>query len=184
MAWGSFGNADGQFYFARGIAVDETDGTVYVVDMGNHRLQKFDTSTNFLPQLLGKWGTKGQEPGQFWNPWGVTVDRDGFVYITDTGNHRIQKFDRDGNFETQWGGFGGGRGQLNFPYGIAVDRRGSIFVLDSSNFRVQQFMTADEGELQLREQTEVSESESSALEEKKVIQQDAPGTHLWSTPKQ
>jgi len=184
MAWGSFGNADGQLYFARGIAVDENDGTVYVVDMGNHRIQKFDTSTNFLPQLLGKWGTKGQEPGQLWNPWGVAVDRDGFVYVTDTGNHRIQKFDRDGNFETQWGGFGGGRGQFNFPYGLAVDRRGAIFVLDSSNFRVQQFMTSDEGELQLREQAEVSESESSALEEKKTIQQDAPGTHLWSMPKQ
>jgi len=45
-------------------------------------------------------------------------------------------------------------------------------------------MTADEGELQLREQAEVSESESSALEEKKTILQDAPGTHLWSMPKQ
>src|SRR5437867_2275655 len=184
MAWGSFGNADGQFYFCRGIAVDESDGAVYVVDMGNHRIQKFDTSTNFLPQLLVRWGTKGQEPGQFWNPWGIAVDRDGFVYVTDTGNHRVQKFDRDGNFETQWGGFGGARGQFNFPYGIAVDRRGSTFVLDSSNFRVQQFMTADEGELQLREQPEVAESESSALEEKKTIQQESPGTHLWSTPKQ
>ena len=183
MSWGSFGNADGQLYFARGIAVDENDGAVYVVDMGNHRVQKFDTSTNFLPQLLVKWGTKGQEPGQFWNPWGITVDRDGFVYVTDTGNHRVQKFDRDGNFETQWGGFGGARGQFNFPYGLAVDRRGAIFVLDSSNFRVQQFMTADEGELQLREQAEVAESEASALEEKKTIQQETPGTHLLSTPK-
>ena len=106
------------------------------------------------------------------------------MYVTDTGNHRVQKFDRDGNFETQWGGFGSARGQFNFPYGIAVDRRGSIFVLDSSNFRVQQFMTADEGELQLREQAEVAESETSALEEKKTIQQETPGTHLWSTPKQ
>src|SRR2546422_150294 len=184
MAWGSFGNADGQLYFARGIAVDESDGAVFIVDMGNHRVQKFDTSTNFLPQLLAKWGTKGQEPGQFWNPWGIAVDRDGFVYVTDTGNHRVQKFDRDGNFETQWGGFGSARGQFNFPYGIGVDRRGSIFVLDSSNFRVQQFMTADEGELQLREQAEVAESESSALGEKKTIQQETPGTHLWSTPKQ
>jgi tripartite motif-containing protein 71 len=184
MSWGSFGNADGQFYFARGIAVDETDGAIYVVDMGNHRLQKFDTSTNFLPQLLGTWGTKGQEPGQFWNPWGVAVDRDGFIYVTDAGNHRIQKFDRDGNFETQWGGFGGQRGQFNFPYGIAVDRRGSVFVLDSSNFRVQQFMTADEGEMQLREQAEVAESESSALLEKKPLAEEAEGTHLWSTPKQ
>src|SRR3989454_902885 len=184
MAGGSFGKADGQLYFARGIAVDESDGAVFIVDMGNHRVQKFDTSTNFLPQLLAKWGTKGQEPGQFWNPWGIAVDRDGFVYVTDTGNHRVQKFDRDGNFETQWGGFGSARGQFNFPYGIGVDRRGSIFVLDSSNFRVQQFMTADEGELQLREQAEVAESESSALEEKKTIQQETPGTHLLSTPKQ
>ena len=45
-------------------------------------------------------------------------------------------------------------------------------------------MTADEGELQLREQAEASESVSSALEEKKAIQLDAPGTHLWSMPKQ
>ncbi len=184
MAWGSFGNADGQFYFCRGIAVDESDGAVYVVDMGNHRIQKFDTSTNFLPQLLGTWGTKGQEPGQFWNPWGIAIDRDGFLYVTDAGNHRIQKLDRDGNFETQWGGFGGSPGQFNFPYGVAVDRRGAIFVLDSSNFRVQQFMPADEGELQLREQAEVAESESSALLEKKPLAQDAEGTHLWSTPKQ
>ena len=184
MAWGSFGNADGQFYFARGITVDENDGAVYVVDMGNHRIQKFDTSTNFLPQLLAKWGTKGQEPGQFWNPWGIVCDRDGFLYVTDAGNHRVQKFDRDGNFETQWGGFGGAPGQFNFPYGIAVDRRGSIFVLDSSNFRVQQFMTADEGEMNLREQAEVAESESAALLEKKDVKPEPEGTHLWSMPKQ
>ncbi len=184
MVWGSFGNADGQFYFARGIAVDENDGAVYVVDMGNHRIQKFDTSTNFIPQLLGKWGTKGQEPGQLWNPWGVACDRDGFLYVTDAGNHRVQKFDRDGNFETQWGGFGGAPGQFNFPYGITVDRRGSVFVLDSSNFRVQQFMPSDEGELNLREQAEATESESSALSENKAAKPEPEGTHLWSTPKQ
>jgi len=157
---------------------------VYVVDMGNHRIQKFDTSTNFLPQLLAKWGTKGQEPGQFWNPWGIACDRDGCIFVTDTGNHRIQKFDRDGNFETQWGGFGGASGQFNFPYGIAVDRRGSIFVLDSSNFRVQHFMTSDEGEMDLREQAEVAESESAALLEKKDVKPEPEGTHLWSMPKQ
>lgn len=184
MSWGSFGNADGQFYFARGIAVDENDGTVYVVDMGNHRIQKFDTSTNFLPQLLAKWGTKGQEPGQLWNPWGITCDRDGFLFVSDAGNHRIQKFDRDGNYETQWGGFGGAPGQFNFPYGLAVDRRGSVFVLDSSNFRVQQFMPSDEGELQLREQAEVAESESSAVSDQKLTKPEPEGTHLWSMPKQ
>src|SRR5207253_2347298 len=116
--WGMFGTAPSNFQSPTGIAVDEKN-VVYVCDTGNHRIQKFDTSTNFLPQLLGTWGTKGQEPGQFWNPWGIAIDRDGFLYVTDAGNHRIQKLDRDGDFETQWGGFGGSRGQFNFPYGVA-----------------------------------------------------------------
>src|SRR5438105_15814417 len=148
MAWGSFGNADGQFYFARGIAVDENDGTVYVVDMGNHRVQKFDTSTNVLPQLIAKWGGGGpghasspqaQEAGQLRSPGGIAVDGNGDVYVTDTGNHRVEKFDREGNFMTQWGVFGNGDGLFNFPYGIAVDWRGCIFVVSSSNTRVLQF---------------------------------------------
>jgi DNA-binding beta-propeller fold protein YncE len=161
MQWGSFGNSDGQFYFPRGIAVDPADGAVYVVDMGNHRIQKFDTSTNVLPQLLLKIGgglgpghasnPQAQEPGQFRSPWGVVVDGRGDVYITDTGNHRVQKFDREGNFITQWGGFGNQDGQFNFPYGIAVDGRGSVFVVDSANSRVQQFMPAEEGGERLQE---------------------------------
>ena len=78
----------------------------------------------------------------------------GDVYITDTGNQRVQKFDREGNFITQWGGFGNGLGQMNFPYGIGVDAHGSVFVVDSANTRVQQFMPAEEGEELLKEQTE------------------------------
>jgi tripartite motif-containing protein 71 len=168
MAWGSFGNGDGQFYFPRGIAVDQNDGSVYVVDMGNHRIQKFDTSTNVLPQLLTKWGGSAeaghassplaQEAGQLRSPWGVAVDGAGDVYVTDTGNHRIEKFDREGNFISQWGGFGNGDGQFNFPYGITVDTKGSVFVVDSGNTRVQQFMPADEGSERLQEEAEASET--------------------------
>ena len=164
MAWGSFGNGDGQFYFPRGVAVDQEDGTVYVVDMGNHRIQKFDTSTNVLPQLLTKWGgspsaghassSLAQEAGQLRSPWGIAVDGAGDVYVTDTGNHRIEKFDREGNFITQWGGFGNGDGQFNFPYGIAVDAKGSVFVVDSGNTRVQQFMPADEGSERLQDEAD------------------------------
>ena len=165
MQWGSFGNNDGQFYFARGIAVDQNDGAVYIVDMGNHRIQKFDTSTNVLPQLLAKWGggigaghassAQAQEPGQFRSPWGISVDELGDVYVSDTGNQRIQKFDNDGNFVTQWGGFGNAQGQFNFPYGISLDSRGSVFVVDSGNMRVQQFMPAADAEEQLQEEETV-----------------------------
>jgi DNA-binding beta-propeller fold protein YncE len=82
------------------------------------------------------------------------VDGQGDVYVTDTGNQRVQKFDREGNFITQWGGFGGGDGQFNFPYGIVVDARGSVFVVDSGNTRVQQFMPAEEGSERLQEEAE------------------------------
>ncbi len=164
MQWGSFGSNDGQFYFPRGVAVDPADGAVYVVDMGNHRIQKFDTSTNVLPQLLTKWGgglgpghassPQAQEAGQLRNPWGIAVDAHGDVYVTDAGNQRVQKFDREGNFITQWGGFGTGDGQFNFPYGIALDHRGGVFVVDSANNRVQQFMPAEEGSERLQEEAE------------------------------
>ncbi len=166
MSWGSFGNGDGQFYFPRGVAVDQSDGAVYVVDMGNHRVQKFDTSTNVLPQLLTKWGGSveaghassplSQEAGQLRSPWGIAVDGAGDVYVSDTGNHRIEKFDKEGNFITQWGGYGNGDGQFNFPYGIAVDAKGSVFAVDSGNTRVQQFMPADEGSERLQEEAEAA----------------------------
>jgi DNA-binding beta-propeller fold protein YncE len=178
MAWGSFGNGDGQFYFPRGIAVDQNDGAVYVVDMGNHRIQKFDTSTNVLPQLLTKWGGSAeaghassplaQEAGQLRSPWGVAVDGAGDVYVTDTGNHRVEKFDREGNFITQWGGFGNGAGQFNFPYGIAVDAKGSVFVIDSGNTRVQQFMPAEEGSERLQEEAEALAELDKAQQGQKV----------------
>jgi len=177
MQWGSFGSGDGQFYFPRGITVDPADGAVYVVDMGNHRIQKFDTSTNVLPQLLAKWGggigpghassPQAQEAGQFRSPWGITVDASGDVYVTDTGNHRVQKFDREGNFITQWGGFGTGDGQFNFPYGIAVDPRGCIFVADSGNTRIQQFMPAEEGSERLREEAEAAAALAKEAETRK-----------------
>ncbi|MCZ6799765.1 MAG: 6-bladed beta-propeller [Nitrospirae bacterium] len=165
MQWGSFGNTDGQFYFARGVAVDQADGMVYIVDMGNHRVQKFDTSTNVLPQLVAKWGggigaghassPQAQEPGQFRSPWGIAVDGQGDVFVTDTANQRIQKFDRDGNFITQWGGFGNSQGHFNFPYGIGIDAKGCVFAVDSGNMRVQHFMPAEEAVDILKEEEEI-----------------------------
>jgi DNA-binding beta-propeller fold protein YncE len=97
-----------------------------------------------------------QEAGQLRSPWGIAVDGAGDVYVTDTGNHRVEKFDKEGNFITQWGGFGNGDGQFNFPYGIAVDAKGSVFVIDSGNTRVQQFMPAEEGGERLQEAAETA----------------------------
>jgi DNA-binding beta-propeller fold protein YncE len=61
------------------------------------------------------------------------------VYVADSGNNRIQKFDSDGNFMTKWGSSGSGDGEFSGPDGIAVDTSGNVYVSDFRNDRVQVF---------------------------------------------
>jgi DNA-binding beta-propeller fold protein YncE len=83
--------------------------------------------------------------GQFNEPWGVAVDRAGNVYVSDTWNHRIQKFTGEGQFLTAWGTFGSTGGELGQealfygPRTVAVGRDGNISVMDTGNKRVQVF---------------------------------------------
>ncbi|MEZ4570571.1 MAG: hypothetical protein R2849_09645 [Thermomicrobiales bacterium] len=76
----------------------------------------------------------GTAPGEFSGPTGIAIDADGYVYIVDTGNNRIQKFDANGVFLDQWGGVGSGNGQFQQPAGIAV-RGERIYVSDYGNDR-------------------------------------------------
>jgi hypothetical protein len=69
----------------------------------------------------------------------MDLDSANNVYIVDTGNNRIQKFDSEGNFITKWGGFGYDPGQFNNPRGIAIDDDDNVYVLDNGNSRVQKF---------------------------------------------
>ncbi len=87
----------------------------------------------------GKWGSYGTGDGQFWAPFDAAVDADGHVYVTDTGNHRVQKFTSDGTFIMTWGSFGAGDGQFSTPRGIAVDSSGNVYVADEGNNRIQIF---------------------------------------------
>ena len=94
------------------------------------------------PVFVRTWGTTGHQDGQFQHPFGVAVDSAGNVYVTDTWNHRIQKFTADGTYLTQWGSEGAGNGQFQSPYGVAVDSAGDVYVTDTWNHRIQKF-TAD-----------------------------------------
>jgi len=133
--WGTAGTGNGQFNGPNWVAVDNT-GSIYVSDNGNDRIQKFDSNENYISQ----WGTSGSGSGQFslydggGSAGGIAVYNAGSVlYVADTGNNRIQKFDLNGNYLLQWGSLGTGNGQFRYPCGIAVNNTGYVFVSDTFN---------------------------------------------------
>jgi hypothetical protein len=79
------------------------------------------------------------QPWYFYKPYSVAVDSSGYVYVADTANHRIQKFDSVGNFITKWGSKGTGDGEFDWPYGIVVDSSDNVYVADTGNHRIQKF---------------------------------------------
>ena len=91
------------------------------------------------PDFITRWGSQGSGDGQFYDPYGVAVDTADNIYVADTYNHRIQKFDSEGNFIIKWGSYGWGDGQLRYPQGVAVDSADNVYVVDTSNHRIQKF---------------------------------------------
>jgi DNA-binding beta-propeller fold protein YncE len=72
---------------------------IYVSDgYGNARVHKFSPGG----KLLLSWGESGTEPGQFNIAHNIAADEDGWVYVADRENHRIQVFDGNGKYKTQW----------------------------------------------------------------------------------
>jgi uncharacterized protein (TIGR03663 family) len=138
-SWGGPGQGDGQFQEPWGIAV-APDGNVYVADTWNHRVQYFDSNGKFL----GKWGKLGDakgstasDPGVFWGPRAIAINPAGEVYVTDTGNKRVQVFGLDGTFKRMFGGTGSDPGQFNEQVGLSLDPQGNVWVADTWNKRIQ-----------------------------------------------
>jgi uncharacterized protein (TIGR03663 family) len=129
-AIGAPGSADGQLKEPCGVAVG-ADGTVVVADTWNHRVARFAPDGTWL----GVWTDKDRG---FFGPRAVLLSR-GFLYVTDTGNKRIVRFDGTGHAVSQWGTAGGGPGQFIEPVGLAADAEGNVYVADTGNHRIQVF---------------------------------------------
>ncbi len=129
--WGTNGTETGQFDLPHGIAVGP-DGTVFVADTDNHRVQAFGPSGAFVRA----WGSNGTGNAQFRSPEGIAVGVDGTVYVADTSNNRIQRFSPDGTYLGQWGGSGFGNSQFSVPTAVAVNPAGTVYVADLRNHRV------------------------------------------------
>ena len=150
--WGTFGdqasgNAPiGTFNEPWGLAVGP-DGSVYVSDTWNHRVQKFEADGTPV-DMWGQYGTPlpdlPESKGSFWGPRGVAVDAEGRVYVADTGNKRIVIFDEDGNYLTEFGTAGFDPGQFDEPVGVAVSEDGTVYVTDTWNQRIQSFIPTED----------------------------------------
>lgn len=97
---------------------------------------------DYLTDDLKGFGSYGTDDGQMVWPVQIITDREGHIYVSDEANHRITRFDPEGEFVSKWGVEGDSDGEFNGPTGIAFDPDGNLVVVDSKNHRVQRY-TAD-----------------------------------------
>ena len=132
--WGSKGSGDGQFRVPYSVGVDPKD-EIYVVDRENHRIQEFDSDGTFL----AKGGNgRGNSDNQFNRPEDITLSPFG-VFVTDTGNDRILKFNSSFILVNKWGSKGTRDGQFKHPHAIDVDSKGNVYVGELNRPGVQVF---------------------------------------------
>lgn len=124
---GTRGTEEGNFNLPLQVATDN-EGSVFVVDGGNFRVQKFSADGKFLYTV----GEAGRRSGQFSRPKGVSTDKDGNFYVVDAAFGNFQIFNKEGQLLLFVGNRGnsGGPAEFMLPAGIDVDEDGRVYMID------------------------------------------------------
>jgi mucin-19 len=157
-AAGCPGKADGtgaaaRFSYPAGLAVDGV-GNVYVADTSNDAIRKI-TPFGVVTTFAGKLGAGGAldaagADARFDRPSGIAVDKDGNLYVADTGNHTIRKVSPGGVVTTVSGRAGTKGGEdgaasdarFSSPEGVAVAADGTVYVADTGYFTIRKITPA------------------------------------------
>ena len=110
------------------------DNKLFITDIKNHRIVVFDKTTDKQLYTIGRVGSK---EGELFYPTNLALGPDNYLYVSETGNFRVQKFTLDGKFVKSFGKVGTGLGQFARPKGVAVDHAGRIHVVDAAFENVQ-----------------------------------------------
>jgi DNA-binding beta-propeller fold protein YncE len=126
----------GRFEEPVGIAVDAADGSIYVADAWNQRIQKLDAAL----QPLAEWPVPGWESREIFHKPYLAVAANGDVYASDPQQYRIMVYDRNGQLKAAFGDFGPEMNRFGLPVGVAYDpANNQVLVADSDNNRVMVF---------------------------------------------
>jgi sugar lactone lactonase YvrE len=136
--WGSFGTADGRFILQRangdgyGSIAFEPDGSFFVLDVGNFRVQQFAADRSFVRT----WGAQGNSPGNYLDPTGIAVGPDGTLWVLDDGRGVIESYDRNGTVLGSIPMPGPVRVGPNTTNGMAIDHDGNLYITQIEAHRV------------------------------------------------
>ena len=141
---------DGEFQRPTGLALDTARNKLYVVDTLGNQVTAFEvkpgTATgkkrSKAPPVITRaftFGARGTGPGELNFPTHVTLDGEGDIYVTDTLNFRVQRFDSGGKVLGEFGKVGNVLGTFSKPKGVGVDGGGHVYVVDNLYDTIQIF---------------------------------------------
>jgi sugar lactone lactonase YvrE len=137
--WGTSGSAPGQFDLTRsngdgyGAIAFEPDGSFFVLDCGNRRIQLFDAERHFVKTF----GEFGGGPGQFLDPVGIVVGADDDVHVLEDANGVIENYASDGTRLGSFKAFVNAQPGFNAANALALDSSGSFYISDIQPYQVE-----------------------------------------------
>jgi sugar lactone lactonase YvrE len=147
---GRRGDAPGEFNLPVDAAV-APDGTLWVLDAGNFRLQAFDPRGRFQRMF----GSAGNGLGQFGRPRGLAIDKQGLLYVSDASLGNVQVFRPDGQLMLALGSRAtkDAPGRFALPAGVATDETGRVYIVDQYFHKIEVLrrLSDEEGLRRLRE---------------------------------